>query len=173
MGSVQKKSINAVGFFYPLFNKNYRSLIKDADLVHPKFSAVWKPLMESFGDRFTTQQIMDCCENEFYANYFVAKVDLVKQLCKFTKDVHKRLDTLLSIQENLWSDSTYITCGSDDTQLKSIFNRTYYTYHPFILERVTPFFFDAINASVQRAQRIAQSLKLRLRYRYSSRDKAN
>ena len=171
MDYLHKNNIDVVGFFYPEFRYNNLTMMQQADLPHPKFSAVWKPLMESFGDRFTTEQIVGCCANEFYANYFVAKINMVQQLCNFTKEIHRRLDTIPAIQNDLWSDSTYYSCGSDDTQLRSIFNRTYYTYHPFVLERITPFYFNSINASSKRAQNIAKLMRLRLRFRFSSRQK--
>ena len=159
MSSINSLEVDVIGFLYSRFNG---SLVSITNVHHPKFSQIWILLMESFGDRFTTEQVKECCLEIFFANYWIGKVKLVKQLSIFHKEVQDRMDFLPSIQQDLWSDAKYISCGSNmkQTPLQDIFNRSYYTYHPFILERISPFYFAALNASIVNAKTIINKYNL-------------
>ena len=158
MASVNAQEIDAIGFFYVGFNM---TLFELTDPHHPKFSQIWTELLHSFGNRFTTEQITKCCKQSFFSNYWIAKTSLVKELCLFHKEIYDLMQTLPSIQDDLWSDSKYISCGSNmkGTPIQEIFNRSYYTYHPFILERLAPFYFEARNARIGQAKLLLQNFR--------------
>ena len=153
---IDAKNVDLISFIH----QRPHTLIEQAKICHPKFQLMWQPLLASFG--FTDHQILKCSTEPFYANYWIAKTAMVKQFSQFVGDVQLRMTTLQSIQNILWSDSTYKTTGnlSVDTNLKSIFNRSYYTYHPFILERLAPFFFQCvINAKEQKSVELITASK--------------
>ena len=55
------------------------------------------------------------------------------------------METLPTIQKDLWSDANY---WRNNELTMNIFNKPYYAYHPFVLERLTPFFFNVSNANI-------------------------
>lgn len=108
------------------------------------FWKVWSGLLTAF-NRYTPHQISTAGMKPFYCNYWLARPEHVLKLIGFTKRVQFLLDNLTSIQGALWSKHDYFP-NAKLTQ--KVFGLDYYTYHPFILERITPFFFHAEKLNV-------------------------
>ena len=122
-----------------------RNMVDLGNAFHPRFKKIWIPLLKSFGT-FSDDQIEMKSAKPFYSNYFLAKSSLMHELCPFVKAVQDRMTTLRTIQNNLWADPKY---GDTNKEVAiRIFNRSYYSYHPFIIERLAPFYFYTRNTSV-------------------------
>lgn len=115
-----------------------QNMVTRANGIHPRFKEVWTGLLQAF-ERFSPEEISTEGMTVFYCNYWFAKPEHVVRFIPFMKKAQQMLKTLPSIQAALWSDSDY----PKNTNLTSkIINLDYYPYHPFVLERLAPFFFN-------------------------------
>lgn len=105
---------------------------------HPRFSEVWTGLLEAYGN-YTRAEIATDDMIPFYCNYWLAKPEYVVKFIPFMQKAHRLLSNLTTIQDALWSDAKYV---SNTKVAQSVFGLDYYAYHPFVLERLTPFFFN-------------------------------
>lgn len=139
---------DVIGLYDPFPNKSF---IEQACRCHPKFYHIWEPLMTSLGYKsaYNFKEI----RNVFLANYWIAKPEWLQKYLAFFKKLKMMMSTLESIQMDLWEDSKY-PCKSKALQshLYSFSGKPYYTYHPFIFERVPAvfFFFEGANVIVTR-----------------------
>ena len=75
-------------------------------------------------------------------NYWMAKPELMQDYINFAKKIKQRMDETSDggLQALLYSDSQYRGQLSKE-RLVQISGKPYYTYHPFICERLPGFFF--------------------------------
>lgn len=138
------ENVDVIGFVGQAKGKAV-SMLLEAKKVHKRFEEIWTGLLDAFST-YTPEQISTNGMIPFYCNYFLAKPQHMVRFLPFIKQAQNYLQHLPSIQEALWSDPKY-TVGKA-TVAKAVFNRTVYAYHPFILERLTPFFFNVENRSI-------------------------
>lgn len=113
--------------------------------IHPKFKELWIAVLNRFGvskDIATSKQIVP-----FYCNYWLAKPEYLRAYMQFNQRVVHMLETDAELQNDLWSDAKYKTKLPKE-RVQQVFNRPYFTYHPFICERLCCFFFWYIGCFV-------------------------
>lgn len=125
-------------------DSNFVSMLNESTKSHPKFAYIWIQLFSQFPE-FTPEQISTRGMIPFYCNYWLAKPDLVARFIPFMEKAQYLLTNLAPLQEALWSNPKYV---GNKHVAEAVFGRKYYAYHPFILERLTPFFFNAENRSI-------------------------
>lgn len=122
----------------------FDNMLNESTRNHKRFDEIWIGLLQAF-NRFTPEQISTHGMIPFYCNYWIAKPQYVARFIPFMKEAHGYLTNLSSIQDALWSNPKYI---GNKHVAKVVFGRKYYAYHPFILERLSPFFFNMENRSI-------------------------
>ena len=136
------------------------SMLKKATNMHPRFSDIWSKLLGAMN--YTSQQISTEGMTPFYCNYFLTKPAHMLKFISFIREATELIQSLTSIQEDLWSDAHYKGNTKNNTGIaKRVFGRDYYAYHPFIGERLSPFFFNAQNLSIYVYKTRLEVLKLR------------
>lgn len=108
------------------------------------FVKVWHLVLSRLG--YTDHDILTDDVRPYYCNYWVCSPKFMKRFLTFQKRVfdvmeHSDISTLLS------SDSHYEGKMSTERR-KSVFGHSYYTLHPFVLERLSCFFFQREGASI-------------------------
>lgn len=126
-------------------------LIATADTWHPNFSKIWVPVLESMG--YKKDDIVSTEIPSYYCNFWAARPSHMAAYIAFFKKFKIQLENLPEIQGHLWSDSTYTDRGTDiakldDEKCMTIWGVPFYTYHPFICERLPCFFFWSIQAKL-------------------------
>ncbi len=121
-----------------------------AERVHPGFMQIWDRLMELLD--FKHYKTLGT-PTPFYSNYWIARRPLWNQYCKFAKQAIHHLTTDPLLQELCQKDSMYRGTieGTvlSPTRLQQICGAPYYTFHPFVMERLAPLFFHAQKARVR------------------------
>ena len=125
-------------------NPRFDNMLNESNKNHHKFAFIWTELLSQF-PQFTPEQVSTDGMIPFYCNYWLAKPQHVIRFIPFMERAQHLLTNLTSIQEALWSNPRYV---GNKHVAKSVFGRKYYAYHPFILERLTPFFFNAEHRSI-------------------------
>ena len=120
------------------------NLLERAEDAHPRFGEAWRGLLRAF-DMFTPEQIETNGYTAFYCNYWLAKPAHVKTFIPFISKAQRLLINLPTIQEALWTDAKYL----NNTKIaREVFGLNYYPNHPFLLERLTPFYFGVQNLKI-------------------------
>jgi hypothetical protein len=119
-------------------------MVKTADTWHPKFSKIWTPLLESMG--YKKHDIESDDIPAFYCNYWAARPAWMAEYIGFSSKLKRAMETVPTIQADLWSDSTYMARGKDiakmsEEQCMTVWGVPFYPYHTFICERAACFFF--------------------------------
>lgn len=136
------KSIESINFENPdvvAFAPANMNLLYQATRDHGfKFKTLWIEILKKLN--YSMEKIMDPSIKLFWCNYWMAKPNVMLDYIKFFQQVKLVLENTKEIQSDLWSNSNYNGYVSKE-RLIEIFGRPYYTYHPFLLERLPCFFF--------------------------------
>jgi len=119
----------------------YNPDIFEANLVemsrcHPNFEYLWVKTLSQFKSDALNPDILP-----FLSNYWITKPVLMYEYIEFFKKTKQVLDNYKEIQEKLWEDSKYYHHTLSVEKCLELFNKPYYTHHPFIYERIPCFFF--------------------------------
>lgn len=125
--------------FVPFFLYRGNALAQ-ATHAHPLFSRIWVRVLSRLG--YPGHQIMSRTIPLVQCNYWMAKPELMRMYIDFAKKLKQRMDTPndSGLRALLYSDSQYRGQLSKE-RLTEIFGKPYYTYHPFVCERMPGFFF--------------------------------
>lgn len=135
--------IGLLGWSKNLTNGKPISMLTKANNMHHRFSDIWSKLLGAMN--YTSQQISTEGMIPFHCNYFLTKPAHMLKFISFIRTATNLMQSLTSIQEDLWSDVHY---KNNIDIAKRVFGRDSYAYHPFIGERLSPFFFNAQNLSI-------------------------
>jgi hypothetical protein len=134
------------------FLPTFTDMLQQANDCHPKFQELWHCLL-CLGMGFAYGQAHDRNIRGFYCNYWMARPSWMLSWIAFYLRAQHILDTAGGeFKERLYSDANYsgkLPCAA----LTAISGRPYYTYHPFLMERLPCFFFHHHNASLLRLHR--------------------
>lgn len=123
-----------------------------AERVHPGFTPIWMRLLELLGYPADVVKSLGT-PTAFYSNYWIARRALWNEYCAFATRAMQLLDTDPILKELCQKDSNYRGTieGTvlSPTRLQQICGAPYYTFHPFVMERLAPFFFHTKNARIQ------------------------
>lgn len=123
-----------------------KNVINRAEMSHPGFRNAWILLLTKAG--FDKKDILNDNIPFLACNYWVAKPEWMERYIQFQQKLVKIIADDPILQQKLDINAHYhgkIT----RTRLMMIFNRPYYTLHPFIFERLPGFFFNYYKASIQ------------------------
>ena len=126
-------------FFAFLVGK--QSLIKRTNLYHPLFGMIWTKLLKNMG--YDEKFILSEKIIPFYSNYWICKSEIMLKYITFFNKCKKILDNDEELIRLMNMNSLY-KGNLDHSDCLKIFDKPYYTYHPFIFERL-PCFFVFIN----------------------------
>jgi hypothetical protein len=109
--------------------------LKNVHRLHPNFINIWVRLLKKLlpGD-------VNLLSNDiplFYNNYWFTRPKIMKEY----RDFFKKAVILLEDDPEVYDDACYIEGKISTEKLIDISARPYYTYHPFILERLPCIFF--------------------------------
>ena len=106
--------------------------LTDAERFHPGFKNIWIQLMkvllpdlpedDTWSDKFTM----------FYNNYWFAKPKVILEYREFLKKAEEELEKIPEV----YDDSGYTVGNVSKEELQKITGNPYYTFHPFIFERL-------------------------------------
>lgn len=122
-------SRNDVVSFYTIAGE----MIKQTERNHPLFAKIWNAVLSDCG---FCHSVVNSDQIPFIAcNYWMAEPSVMDRYCAFQKKIKKKVDTTPGIS----SDTGY-KGAIDKNRLLKIFGKPYYTYHPFVYERMIGFF---------------------------------
>jgi len=126
--------------FYKLLDPD---MIDNTTFYHPQFRNIWTKLLTKIG--YSEEEAQT--DIPFYpCNCWIAKVDFMKNYIAFANHAKTILENDSELISLCQMDSDYHGKLSKE-RLMEIFGKTWYTYHPFIFERL-PWFF----AKMQKAK---------------------
>lgn len=125
------------------FNHLPNDTLRKTDKDHPIFTRIWCRLIKKLFPDFEGDPLDDSVKM-FYNNYWVAKPNLFRRY----QEVLKKAMVFLEEDPKVYEDAHYKSGKLSSTQLEKINGKGYYTYHPFVIERLPCFFFWYINAEV-------------------------
>lgn len=140
--SLQPEQIDVVAFLggeYPM--------LPHSEYIHPGFGKVWTKMWSAL---HVTPHISNNIQKGFYCNYWMAKPTWLVRFMRFQCRVKTVLEEDKDIQPFVCADSGYMRYKQDInmSNIWSIFQQPFYTFHPFLLERVAPLFFKITGARV-------------------------
>ena len=114
-------------------NYYYTSLINQATVHHPEFKNIWIKIFNKLNipENISTSSNIPC----FFNNYWMAKPDFMSKYINFFNTILNIINNDNQIKELIDLDSKYNGTLSQEKLIK-IFGKPYYTYHPFIFERL-------------------------------------
>jgi hypothetical protein len=127
------------------FKYSGKDLITQATYFHPKFLDIWLDLLLKMG--FDMKDILSDKIPMYPCNCWIAKPEWMKRYIEFVMKAIHIMDTDDYIKKLLYTDSGYRS-NLSKKQLIKISGQPYYTHHPFVLERLSCFFFWVNNAKV-------------------------
>lgn len=137
-----------------------QNMVDKAVVMHQRLKEIWDSLLKAY-ERYSPEEISTDGMSAFYCNYWLAKPEHVMKLIPFMKKAHTLLESLTSIQDALWSNAHYL----DNKALsQKVFGLNYYTYHPFVLERLTPFFFNTEKLSIYVYKKFSKVFVIKSKY---------
>ena len=123
------------------------NVINHSERCHPGFQNAWVSILTKAG--FSTQDILKYDMPFMASNYWVAKPEWMKKYIIFLQKITKLISEDPDLQRKLDINARYYTGKIPRHRLLMIFNKPYYTLHPFIFERLPGFFFHHYKASIQ------------------------
>lgn len=121
-----------------------------AEGAHPGFMKIWDRLMDLMGHA-DYKSLGN--PPAFYCNYWIARRDLWNKYCDFANTAVKLLSTDPILMELCSQDSSYrgTIQGTSltPTRLQEICGKPYYTFEPFVMERLPCFFFHMMKARIK------------------------
>jgi hypothetical protein len=130
------------------FNNYYKiPLLINSEYNHPSFINIWEQLLLSLN--YDINDILSLKIPVFYNNYWMAKPEWIKKYIAFYKNVVYIMENNNNIKYLLYQNSKYKGKLLEYPEiLIKICGRPYYTFHPFIIERLVCFFFWIHNAKI-------------------------
>lgn len=128
-----------------LFKYSGRDLISQATLYHPKFLDIWYELLLKMN--YKSEDILSDKIPMFPCNCWIAKPEWMKRYIEFVNVAMHLLENDEKLKRMVYDDSGYKS-NLSKKKLTSISGKPYYTYHPFILERLPCFYFWVNDAKV-------------------------
>jgi hypothetical protein len=124
-----KVDADIISFFGHLKNNN---TIRQAENFHKNFSKAFKILCGEIGLDYTDKPLNTV---QVLQNHFVASREVWESYLPYLELAIDCLDEHPDLQPIIYQNSGY-KGGIKGERLNQIFERPYYTYHPFILERL-------------------------------------
>ena len=113
-------------------NYNRGDTLTKTELFHPGFKNIWLQLMKKLLPDLSEKDVWNDEIPMFYNNYWFAKPKVILEYREFLK---KAVDALGEIPE-VYLDSGYGVGNTPKEALEKITGKPYYTFHPFVLERL-------------------------------------
>jgi hypothetical protein len=134
------------------FNNNYnKPLLIQAETVHPSFINIWEQILLLLN--YDINDILSLKMPLFYNNYWMAKPSWLSKYIEFYKNILYIMENNKNIKYLLYKNSKYTGKLLEYPEiLIKICGRPYYTFHPFIIERLPCFFFWAHKAKIHQAK---------------------
>lgn len=127
------------------FKYSGTDLISQATYFHPKFLDIWLDLLLKMG--FDIKDILSDKIPMYPCNCWIAKPSWMKRYIEFVISAMGLMESDEQLKKLLYTDSGYRSNLSKG-QLVKISGKPYYTHHPFILERLSCFYFWVNDAKV-------------------------
>lgn len=123
------------------FNNYHKSpLLITSERAHPNFINIWEKILLLLG--YNINDILSLEIPTYYNNYWMAKPEWIDKYIKFYKKVIDIMENNIEIHDMLYQNSKYSGKLLQYPQvLIKMCGRPYYTFHPFIIERLVCFFF--------------------------------
>jgi hypothetical protein len=103
-----------------------------AELFHPGLKNIWLKLMKVILPELNENEVWNDEIPMFYNNYWYARPKVLLEYREFLKKAEEELEKIPEV----YGDSGY-TCGNTPKEtLEKITGKPYYTFHPFIYERL-------------------------------------
>jgi hypothetical protein len=130
------------------FNNVYStSLLINSEYFHPSFINIWEQILLLLN--YDIADILSLKIPVFYNNYWMAKPEWVLKYIEFYKNVVHIMENNMKIKYLLYQNSNYKGKLLEYPGiLIKICGRPYYTFHPFIIERIVCFFFWVHKAKI-------------------------
>jgi hypothetical protein len=130
------------------FNNYFRTpLLVSSEYYHPSFINIWEQILLSLD--YNIKDILSLKIPIFYNNYWMAKPTWLGKYIDFYKKVIDIMENNDKIKYLLFQNSKYKGKLLDYPEiLIKICGRPYYTFHPFIIERIVCFFFWVEKAKI-------------------------
>jgi len=127
---------------YSFFNSNPKvNVVKQAEQWHDGFIDIYKIINSrmDWGLNFDDSNLL---LEPIFSNHWIAKREVFEDYCEhFLIPVMNLMDENKLLRELCFKDSNYISNQkASPEQCGKIFGKPYYTFHPFILERLFPIF---------------------------------
>jgi hypothetical protein len=121
-------------------NNHNNHLLLTSEKFHPNFINIWKQILLLLG--YSINDILSSHIPIYYNNYWMAKPEWVSKYIIFYKKVINIMENNLNIKNMLCQQSNYSGKLLEYPQiLIKMSGKPYYTFHPFIIERLVCFFF--------------------------------
>jgi hypothetical protein len=130
------------------FNNNFNTpLLISSEYFHPSFINIWEQILLLL--KYDYNDILSLKIPVFYNNYWMAKPEWVLKYIEFYKNVVYIMENNMKIKYLLYQNSNYKGKLLEYPGiLIKICGRPYYTFHPFIIERIVCFFFWVHKANI-------------------------
>lgn len=130
------------------FNNVYSTpLLINSEYHHPSFINIWEQILLSLN--YNINDILSLKIPVFYNNYWMANPQWVLKYIEFYKNVVYIMENNMNIKYLLYQNSNYKGKLLEYPGiLIKICGRPYYTFHPFIIERIVCFFFWVNKAKI-------------------------
>lgn len=106
--------------------------LKNTENIHPGFNYIWKKLMNVLLPELSDDEIFSDKIPIFYNNYWYAKPKVLLEYREFLKKAECELEKIPEV----YNDSEYNSGNCSKEELEKISGKPYYTFHPFIFERL-------------------------------------
>lgn len=121
--------------------------IRHATMCHPLFLKIWIKLLTILGYSIDQIKKDDDLTNIIVCNSWLATPEWMQRYITFIRRAIHVMNTNSELKRLLYQNSYYQGTMSKE-RLLQIFGKPYYTYHPFILERLPTFFFVRSGARI-------------------------
>lgn len=140
------------------FNNYYNNpLLVVSEYYHPSFINIWEKLLLLMN--YDINDILSLKIPAFYNNYWMAKPEWIIKYIDFYKKVIYIMENNNDVKNMLNQNSKYMGKLLEYPEiLIKICSRPYYTFHPFIIERLPCFFFWVHKAKIYQPNRIKDPL---------------
>lgn len=134
------------------FNNSYHSpLLIQAESDHPSFINIWEQILLLLN--YDLLDILSLKIPLFYNNYWMAKPSWISKYIEFYINILYIMENNNKIKYLLYNNSNYKGKLLEyPSILIKMCGRPYYTFHPFIIERLPCFFFWVNKAKIYQAK---------------------
>jgi len=140
------------------FNNYFNTpLLISSEYYHPSFINIWEEILLLLN--YNINDILSLKIPVFYNNYWMAKPKWMEKYIEFYKKFVDIMENNKNIKYLLYQNSKYKGKLLEYPGiLIKICGRPYYTFHPFIIERIVCFFFWVNNAKIYQTRRYTDKL---------------